>query len=123
MGYALPLTVLLIAMAIPTGVAEAQFENGNTLFERCSVAEGDALFYQQRAACRSYILGALDDFSLEMEIAHKPRCVPQNATAGQITDVVVKYLRDNPNMRQLSGSVLVRAAMVNGFGCNLDRSK
>lgn len=101
--------------------ARAEFINGNQLYEWCSAEERDANYYQKNASCRAYVIGALDDFLLEMEIAKKPECIPSNATRGQMADVVTKLLRDEPTIRNLSGPLIVRMAVVKGFGCSLKR--
>lgn len=120
------LKLALMAVALSAGgtlPATAQFIDGNQLHQWCSAEKSDVTFYQENASCRAYVLGALDDFMLEMEIAKKPKCIPSNATRGQMMDVVAKMLRDEPTLRALSGALLVRMAIVRGFGCDLDRSK
>ena len=48
----------------------------------------------------------------------KGTCVPEARVAlGQLTDVVIKYLRDHPEERHLHGAVLVITAVSDAFPC------
>jgi hypothetical protein len=42
---------------------------------------------------------------------------PKNVTSGQLSDVVLKYLEDNPQLRHYSGNSLVSAALAQSFPC------
>lgn len=44
-------------------------------------------------------------------------CLPSSVTAGQITDIVYAYMRDNPQIRQKDASYLVAAALKPYFQC------
>ena len=110
--------VLIWGLASPS---QADFMDGNSLNEWCTAKEGNANYFQKNASCRAYVIGVVDDFTLEMDLAKKPKCIPDNSTRGQVADVVAKYLRDNPGIRHVSAPILIRMAMVGAFGCNLNR--
>lgn len=116
--------LLSAALGLICGLASpsrADFMDGNSLNEWCTAKEGDANYFQKNASCRAYVIGVVDDFTLEMDLAKKPKCIPGNSTRGQVADVVTKYLRDNPDTRHISAPILIRMAMVGAFGCNLNR--
>jgi hypothetical protein len=97
---------VLVAIKAPT--AEAQFYDGNKLHRICS---------DDYAACLHYVLGIIDQVrttvanlqSFADAIPDKGAkeafgiatgiinfCPPASATAGQLTDVVTRYLRNKP---------------------------
>ena len=91
--------------------ATAGFLTGNALYSDCTAREVVA-----NARCAAYIVGVHDDFMLERTIEGAPsECTPNGTTAGQLTDVVVRYLRENPETRNLSAALLVRLAIVKGW--------
>ncbi len=44
-------------------------------------------------------------------------CIPENVTNGQVSDVVIKYLRDHPEERHILAAILVVKAMAEAFPC------
>lgn len=83
--------------ALPT-TAHAEWINGNQLHEWCS--SSNQYFASQ---CMGYILGSLD--------ATPELKTPENATRGQVRDVIVKYLREHPEHRDMpAGMVIIMAA-------------
>jgi hypothetical protein len=80
------------------------FKDGNALLSDCE--SNDAF---SAGACLGYVTGAHDGLGPRLVL------VPENATAGQIKDVVVKYLRDNPESRNLPAGVLVMLALVKAW--------
>lgn len=108
-----------LASIMPTQ-AFAQFRTGNDILSGCMTAKISDTFYQMTAFCSGYIDGAFDDFMLTRQAAKKPDCTPPNVTSGQVKDIVVKYLHDNPDIRNMSASLLVRMATVTAWpSCGL----
>jgi hypothetical protein len=44
-------------------------------------------------------------------------CIPMKATRGQLTDVVIKYMKDHPESRADSASLIVMRAFVEVWKC------
>ncbi|WP_294189049.1 Rap1a/Tai family immunity protein [uncultured Sphingomonas sp.] len=99
--------------------ASADFKDGNELLAKCTTEKSDSVYYQNTAYCIAYIAGAVDMFTTWQMVGKAPQCMPDNATAGQIRDVVVKYLQDHPTKRAEPGSLLVASALLEGFNCKL----
>ena len=90
------LAVLALLIATP---ARAEWVDGNKLHDWCS-SSGTEL------ACTTYVLGVLDGSYLK---------TPERATAGQVKDVIKKYLRDHPENRDFPASLLVSLAVVDAW--------
>jgi hypothetical protein len=102
---------LLLWSCLP-GTASAQEVRvnpayGNGLLEVC---DNDDLL--QKAICAAYINGVADAAS-----AMRLVCFPPQVDYGQTRDVVVKGLRDHPEVRQRPSSVLAIAYLTNAFPC------
>ncbi|WP_292632066.1 MULTISPECIES: Rap1a/Tai family immunity protein [unclassified Novosphingobium] len=77
--------------------------SGEQLHETCS-----ATVPVDRAMCLSYVIGVLDGF----RALDRPPKTPLDATAGEVRDVVTRYLADHPEQRTLQGRDVIRAAIV-----------
>ena len=95
----LPFTLLLLA-ATP---AHAEWMSGQQLHETCTAAAP-----VDRAMCVSYVMGVLDGFR---DLDRPPR-TPLDTSAGQVRDVIVRYLDEHPEKRTLQGREVIRAAIV-----------
>jgi Rap1a immunity proteins len=80
--------------------------DGNELYRWCTGAD--------RSGCLGYVTGVA---SVEAALNAIPICFPAKATANQLRDVVIAYLRDNPADRHMSALVLVSNAYVASFPC------
>ena len=97
---------LAVAAAALPAPAQAEWMDGNQLHDACATAVP-----LDRATCLSYVIGVLDG----MRYLPQPPVTPKGATAGQIRDVVAKYLTDNPAMRDQQARVIVKAAVVDAW--------
>jgi Rap1a immunity proteins len=64
---------------------------------------------------------AVIDAMTAMELAgvmKKLSCEPPGVTAGQVKDVVVRYLEKHPESRHAVGASLVLAALYEAFPCS-----
>jgi len=77
---------------------------GNELLEWCS-ERGDRV---EEAFCLGYVVGIRDIL---------PACVPQTVTNGQLTDIVRKYLEENPVNREGPSALLILKAVQNAYHC------
>jgi hypothetical protein len=86
------------------------FYTGNEIYERCGAPPDTP----QMALCSGYVAGVAD----AMNSAHMV-CIPPNAnmSVGQVTDLVAKYLRENPMLRVLPGLFPVAVALGTAFPC------
>ena len=100
------------ALASPTG---------NTLFEQCTRERDSATYWYDDATCTAYIQGFVEGATSFQELWPKERpkaiCLPAKATAGQIRDVVVKYLNQHPERRHLPAMMSILTATVAAFPC------
>ena len=91
------------------------FETGNGLWRDCgSRTEGDPPGY-----CLGSVAGIADAESYEAANNKTPPryCHPNDATLGQITDVVRLYLEKHPEERDASAASLVVYALREAFPC------
>jgi hypothetical protein len=114
------LTVLLAAGAIATQstteivrIPHDIFVEGNEFHSWCSQKE-DA----PGAMCFGYIVGVAD--GLEESVTTGGRrtiCYPSTVSLGQIRDIVLKYMADNPDKRHYPASYTVQNALSAAFPC------
>ena len=65
-------------------------------------------------AMANYVVGVHDALKIKELF-----CVPNKVTVGQMADVVVKYLTNNPENRQEQAHYLVRLALTEAWPCRL----
>lgn len=109
---------IFVAMMGIGSEANADFIDGNNLYERCQSSRTSAL---------NYILGIVDAQEFQSSIlkaqgnthpnAGKIFCIPDAATAGQLTDVVCKYLADKPSKRHYTATSAVFGSFMADFPC------
>lgn len=109
-----------------TTPAKADFYSGNLLYRDCTAERGEATYYQSIAQCTGYIMGTHDalstageylSYAAEIDPPLRLICVPETVEAGQLRDLVVIYLRDNPANRNLSAGLLVMLALREAYPC------
>ena len=69
-----------------------------------------------------YVIGAVDAMSTafmspDRQPTEMSLCLPNNATREQAVDIVVKYLKENPEKRQYSAETSVWTALRAAFPC------
>lgn len=96
---------LLIA-TMAAGPASAGFYNGNDLAEQCR--------RKSKLLTLGYVVGIVD--TLETIVPEK-MCIPGQVTAGQLVDILCKYVEDNPNKRHHSGELIALASLNEAFPC------
>ena len=101
------LAVVFVLLFSSHALCENQFVSGKQLLVNCEsgvdYAEGN---------CRGYVSGVFDN-----SINVNKQCLPQNATSGLRTKVVVEYLKKHPERLSTSASILVLAAINEAFPC------
>lgn len=89
-----------------TAHAQFQFFTGNDLLQRM---EHSNTFNQGIA--HGYVVGIMDTMS------GFTICPNAKLTVGQVHDIILKYLKDNPEHRHISADVIVETVMRNRFPC------
>lgn len=115
--------VMAAAMtAFSLSPAYAYFMDGNQLLEDCRAAQGTV----QAMVCLGYVEGVADTALVPLQYSYtyegkqykRPRvCMSTNVIAGQAKDVVVKYLDEYPEKRQMPADAIVVAALAIAFPC------
>ncbi|MFM7273629.1 MAG: Rap1a/Tai family immunity protein [Gammaproteobacteria bacterium] len=106
---------LLLPLFVASLPATAAFDTGNRLYEDCSAEN-----YFNRGYCGGYVVGIVDTIEALQGRGVLPAnalCIPEGATKGQLVDVVLKYLGDNPDRRHLDAGALVPEALNRAFPC------
>ena len=98
---------LVLALAMLSGAAHAEFMSGNELLSRMS--ETSSYFHQGTAM--GYIMGVYD---ATLGTTH---CPPPNVTAGQIFDMVKQNLTAAPAARHLSADSFVTYSLSKAWPC------
>lgn len=122
--------VAAVSLSFGAGVAagQASYISGNDLYRDCTAPQSDSTYYQLTASCTSYILGVNDAFVTGSIVAGLVRaeetsstmemlCVPVGVEAGQLRDIVVSHLRNNPAERHESASLQVLIALRTQYPC------
>ena len=97
--------LLLGLMFVCTGVHAGVYENGNTLLKDMDGTEMGRMY------ALGYIVGAADAYGGES------LCIPTTVTKGQLNDVVYRFLKINPQHRDLAADVLVLIALGEHWAC------
>jgi hypothetical protein len=111
-----PLRVSMIAAAIlicAYAPAKANFYNGNELLSFCTDKN-------TMEVCYGYIAGLADEENTVSILSKRPDvsfCLPDAASIGQLTDVVIAFWKKNADTRQLPASFLVHLILATHFPC------
>jgi hypothetical protein len=110
-----------IPHTVPPGTSERfHFHTGNDLLSLCT---GDV---EAKTQCDSYILGVVDAIgTLQSNRGADDKsfwkytsvCLPFEANVKQVIDVVIKYLTENPEIRDQKASQIIIRAMIKTWGC------
>jgi hypothetical protein len=100
------LSCLVVGKAFAQRDDPTSFLTGNKLLEACLSGE-----LVNQGICLGYVQGVADAFN-------KVACLPEGVTARQISDTLVRFLREHPELRHYSASSLAKAALTENFPCN-----
>jgi hypothetical protein len=102
---------LMAAIVLGASAAQAQ---------RVSKVDGSKLLTyctsKNTAGCDAYLDGMGDGLAAahhEKQLA----CIPKDVTTAQMRDVVIKYIHDNPQVREKSAARLTSDAFLAAFPC------
>lgn len=108
-GMMITRILILIGSLMPAAVL-ADFQDGNGLYAAISSPSEYTRIYSV-----GYISGVVDSGKLGLN--GFKYCVPEAATAGQLKDVVEKWLEENPATRHYAAPGLIAAALQASFPC------
>lgn len=97
---------VLVGLMLVCGVAQAEYTNGNALLDRMSSSDAVDKMY-----ALGYVVGVADTHENGI------LCIQNTVTKGQLYDVVHQFLRSKPQLRDLSGDVLVLLALGEHWRC------
>jgi hypothetical protein len=108
------LAAALGCSAVPAAAAQGGYENGNELYASCTSQKID-----ERGICLGYVIGTVDTYLALQEVGKvgKAICIPKGVLAGELRDVVAKYLADTPGERHFDAESLVWVAVFHAFPC------
>jgi Ssp1 endopeptidase immunity protein Rap1a len=109
MATVLRFVVMFVVFGQPQ-LSLAAFIDGNELYNRCTQSDLGAAYC---IGFTTAISDALDGNTVNGYDA----CPPSTATGGQVRDIVLKYLRENPASRHESASSLAAHALHEAFPC------
>ena len=109
----LGMALCMMSAAVPTRVfAGANFETGNGLLALCDANDNYGM-----AMCRGYIIGISDALNGN-PVDEWKACIPVGGViASQTQDIVIKWLRANPEKRHFAAPGLVAYALSQAFPC------
>lgn len=100
--------ILLIAMLAFPSVTQANFFNGNKIYEACNDRSNSAYL--------GYATGVMDAF-LAYPTADTKICLSEGVVSQQIADVLCRYVENHPEHRNYAGSSVARAAFAEVWPC------
>lgn len=106
------LMALFVVLWLVPRPAQAEFWTGNKLYSLCTSAEAF-----DQALCLGYVTGVHDADE------HVYHCSPPTVTVGQIKDIVVKVLREAPEIRDKSADVIVSQTLRALYPCKQQQQK
>ena len=74
---------------------------------------------QDRSACLTYVLGAVDAYASALVAAGRPQafCIPKGTTNDQVAQTAVAYLRAHPEEGALNAALVILAGMRTSYPC------
>jgi hypothetical protein len=116
---------LIVALCLLTNVSFAEFENGNALltkFQKCENYENGDTTLSNNWSCgfaMGLVVGVHDTITeLENNTGKSPvRVCTRGINPDQVYDVVYKFLKENPSIRNDSAWSLALLAMHDAWPC------
>jgi hypothetical protein len=108
------LAVALATSFATSATADHAYTTGHDLMEQCTTQNKYGFF---EGVCLGYVIGIADSMIAGNTINGYRACLPSDASLGQLKDVVVKWLTNNLEKRNLAANRLVAAAFHDAFPC------
>ncbi len=107
-------TAIAIAVAlIAVRDAGAGFQSGSDLLQHCGDVSDSGY-----GLCLGYVEGVVDGMEADRATHHLPPCIREGVGAAQVHNVVIQYLRDHPEARDQTASLLVVIAVTGAWRCS-----
>jgi hypothetical protein len=114
---------MVLLISVPQN-AQAFFTTGNELFEwgleaQAAGSGSTTADYVKAQRFISYMSGVVDGIGLLSTTGMSTIrvCLPKSATIGQLSSIVMNYLRTHPETRRQAAATLVLAALLEAFAC------
>ena len=104
------LRLSLIITLLFASPVRAEFVNGNILHEWCSGDDYGKIY------CMGYS-AAVSDVMDEHTVYGWSACVPNDVMLSQLTDIVTRWLDNNPQKRHYAAQGLIAEALAEAFPC------
>ena len=89
----------------------ADFFDGNKLYDTCSDEDSEVKI----GMCIGYILGVVDLYEGTRNSFKMSKCIKANVNGGQLQDIMLKFLKKNPETRHKPAALLIRNALNETF--------
>jgi hypothetical protein len=99
----------LCSLIATSAISGSTFYTGNELY-----GKGESSNQNDKTFALGYIAGVSDVLVGDDMLK---TCVPENVTVGQMRDIVIKYLKDNPEKRHFTAHSNVGVALFKAFPC------
>jgi hypothetical protein len=104
--------LVAVCLAVTSSPLRAEyFETGRDLYQKCRAA-GTA----SQVFCFGFIIGIADVME-DNPLDGRSACIPKDATIQQVTEVVVRFLESNPDIRDFTGESLTVQALSEKYPC------
>ncbi len=93
---------------------------GNGFLRQCSdlTPQTDSL---RLWYCAGYVSGLIDGMAVvKAAVEYRGYCLPTKVETGQLADVLVKYIREHPEIAHAPTSVLLLKALIHAYPCRAD---
>lgn len=117
--------IVAAALAASATLARSDFYDGNRLLELCSNYSSGV----NQGLCMGFVAGYFDgyfdgvvrtvvNYEIAPESQKRPTfCRAENLTVGQLRDIAVRHIEQNPDKRHLQATLLLHAAFRAAFPC------
>lgn len=102
----------LVALAVFPPSAAGSSVTGNEFIQDCNSDEP-----MRKIFCYGYVAGMLDGMAVGRVGISPLFCLPANVTVGQVADMTLKALREQPQTRHLPMRVTLAVEVIRAFPC------
>jgi hypothetical protein len=106
--------IVALAICVSASSVGATFVSGNLLYQHCGKSAVEA----EQALCIGYISAIADAMEDGDTVDGFRACVPSAANAGQLQDLLFRYLDTNLLYRHYNASTIVARFLAETFPCN-----
>ena len=105
---------VLIFIQLPVFAFGEDWSTGNKWYETCTSSDS-----KLKSLCVTLVAGMSLGSEVQAALTNTDKllCLPNKVTNGQATDILAKYLINNPGKRHLDISILFFTAMGQAFPC------